>query len=462
MGRYGATPVSSPAELKFLVNEMHLRGMECILDVVYNHVCGASCSLHFLGVDRDYFILNESGEHQNISGCGNTLSPNSVCMSELIMESLRWWVSEYHMDGFRLDAGGVFARDCRGKVRADRSVILDMIESCPVLSTVKVIVEPWDAGDGVGSPNYLIGSYPLRSAYEWFPDFGRAVRRFIYRGEEKASRREYARMFCKAIRGHQSHFEHRPRGAAHGVNYLSCHDGFALFDSAAYSQKTNVDGYQDSSIWNHGAEGPTSDEAIVALRARQLRNMTLALALARGTPMLSQGCEDGRTKGGNNNCYDANDDRNCLLLDAGTTSLARFTRQALHLREHCVGLKGTDFYKDLQWLNIEGNNRSSSCLRSRQKLEEGCDCSDCKAFVAWTVAKDIYIAFYSGAEPLVATLPHPGVLANGQQAGWHLLCNTAAPDEIYFRNDSSLIYGSEFQFEPRSACIAERKAMPTI
>lgn len=457
MGRYGATPMSSAVELKYFVQQTHLRGMECFLDVVYNHVSGASCSLHFLGVDKDYFILDKSGMHRNISGCGNTLSPNSVSVCQLVLESLRWWVTEYHVDGFRIDAAGVLVRDCNGNVSLDRTTILDMIAVCPILSTVKFVVEPWDAGDAVRSPNFLIGSYPLRSSLEWFPDFGRAVRWFLLHGDEAGSRHQRAKAFCKAMRGQKAFFKGRPFGAAHGVNYLSCHDGFALFDSVAYARKVNEDGYEEPSNCNHGAEGATSDESICALRDRQMRNLTLALVLARGTPMLSQGCEDGRTKDGNSNCYDADDMRNWLERDAGSTTLARFTRRALQLRAQHPSLRGPDFYDNLRWVNLSGEERASSSHRPNRSSADACKRAECKPFVAWTVAKDLYIAFNASAQTEVACLPSSCEGIEGCREEWYLLCDTGITDATNFPEHPPLIVRNEVKLGPNSACIAERR-----
>jgi isoamylase len=455
MGRYGATPTSSPEELKLLVQAMHARGMECLLDVVYNHVAGASCSLHFLGVSADYFLMD--GKHSNVSGCGNTLSANSPCMAALILDSLRWLTSEFRIDGFRIDAAGVLARDGAGKAMCGPagSAVLTAIEGDPVLAgRVKLIVEPWDAGDGVGSPNFLMGKYPLRAALEWNPDFGRAVRRFLFRGDDGERGREYARAFCKAVRGSKAMYGGRPHGAAHSVNYLSCHDGFSLHDSASFAKRTNADGYEDPTTCNHGAEGPTTDARVNRLRARQLRNLMVALTVARGTPMLSQGCEAGLSKGGNNNCYDVDGAANWLARDVESSEFAAFTREALALRRTQQRLHGADFYDGLEWRAPSGRIRSRG---SGRRGGDGDVEAESAGFAGWTVG-DLFVAFNAAGKRQAVTLP-----GRGGDGAWRRLCDTAASDGAYFKaggdssDDGTVCAGGQVCMEAKSASIFVRQ-----
>jgi isoamylase len=437
MGRYGETVGSASYELKLLVRELHRRGMECVLDVVYNHVAGASCSLHFLDAEKEYFIVDENRNHSNISGCGNTTSPNAPCMTALVLESLRWLVTEYRVDGFRIDAAGVLAREVDGKPGGKGPfALLQAIAGDPVLSRrVKFIVEPWDAGDGVGSPNYLNGNYPLRTALEWNPDFGRAMRWFVFRGGDAEKGKEFARGFCKALRGSQRMYGSRPYGSAHSVNYLSCHDGFSLADSASYAKQTNVDGYADPTVCCHGAEGPTDDAEIVELRSRQLRNLVLASALARGIPMISQGCEGGISKGGNNNCYDVDGPPNWLSSDFETTPLTSFVRQALSFRRSRKELRGLDFYDDLEWRTRSGGVRNRPDSRSNHRKNAHPSRETGHGFVAWTVG-DLYVAFNASSREVKAVLPSRSAAGVATETRlWRKVCDTfERAGGLYFRD----------------------------
>lgn len=410
---------------------------------MYNHVAGPSCSLHFLGVNSDYFITDGGGHHSNISGCGNTLSPNSPPSMALILDSLRWLVAEYRVDGFRFDAAGVLARRPNGSPSSDPSALLLAIAGDPLLADRKIIVEPWDAGDGVSSPNYLNGHYPLRTALEWNPDHGRALRRFLFHGGS-----ENARAFAKALRGHRLLFASRPYGAAHSVNYISCHDGFALADYISFNSRTNADGYDDDTSFNHGHEGPTTDPTTTALRLAQARNLTLALALSRGTPMISMGCEAGLSKGGNNNCYDVDGDANRLPADVDAVPLTAFTRAALALRKYEPCLDGTDFYdtpdSTLVWVDARGEKRGAKKIRrGRAAKRDGANdktgdvgglANQCESesLVCWTVG-ELYCMFYAGKEAIAVTLPR--VEEGGRL--WTLVCDTRAESGDYFAKDDA-------------------------
>lgn len=363
----------------------------------------------------------------------------------LILDSLRWLVAEYRVDGFRFDAAGVLARSPNGSPSSDPSPLLLAIAGDPLLADRKIIVEPWDAGDGVSSPNYLNGHYPLRTALEWNPDHGRALRRFLFHGGP-----ENARAFAKALRGHRPLFASRPYGAAHSVNYISCHDGFALADYVSFNSRTNADGYDDDTSHNHGHEGPTTDPTITALRLAQARNLTLALALSRGTPMISMRCEAGLSKGGNNNCYEVDGDANRLPVDVDAAPLTAFTRAALALRKREPCLDGTDFYdapeSTLVWVDARGAERGSrKSGRVRASKSDGAKGQtvdvgglakpkalqgESDSLVCWTVG-ELYCLFYAGKETIAVTLPR--VEEDGRL--WRLVCHTRAESGDYFAKD---------------------------
>lgn len=454
MARYGRTPVSAGAELKALVKALHAAGMECYLDLVYNHVAGPSCSLHFFDVKHDYFIPGgeDAGAHSNVSGCGNTLAPDAPAMTELVLESLRWWVSEYHVDGFRLDAGGVFARDRLGKP-SRHTRVLEAITDDAMLKNVKLIVEPWDAGDGIGQPNFLNGKYPHGDRFmEWNPDYMRAVRRFI-RGDLGASQE-----FREALRGFPKHFHDRSLGACHSVNYIACHDGFCLADIVSYTRRTNEDGYDEPTTTNCGMEGPCTRPDVVELREKQMRNFLLTLALSRGVPMILQGDEVGVSKLGNNNSYDVDDGINYLPRPQDMTrksGLLEFARGAFALRRHFMALRGRDFF-DAEalcfcWHRRDGAvwwpdghglmngghsadwNGGYACgegadgARSKEETEAEDDETE-EQFVAFTVGNGqehtwLYVAFNTAPRPARIRLPYRPL--EPEDCGWTCICNTA-------------------------------------
>lgn len=446
MNRYGTTVTSAPSELKAFVKALHSEGMECFLDVIYNHVAGPSCPLHFLDVHGAYFMHppGEVNQHLNVSGCGNTLAPNRPAMQAIILDSLRWWVSEYHVDGFRLDAGGVLAREGDGHVTSAPSVLRAIAED-PLLANVKLIVEPWDAGEAVESPNYLNGCYPYGDRFlEWNPDYMRVVRRFI-RGDAGSSR-----AFCKALRGSSHMFRDRAWGSSHSVNFLSCHDGFCLADVVTYTERTNSDGLPGDTTCNYGVEGVTSDEAVNMVRARQVRNMILALSLSRGTPMLTQGDELFVSKHGNNNSYDEDSSINYLPADVTEPSdprskeLLQFTRDAFQMRRRIDVLRGTDFYDapgtEFCWYTSEGMSWNTVRHSRARVVKSNANCvpeSTKDEFVAFYArkqnAKALFAAFNASDRPRDLKLP---LVDKTGMYSWRLHCNTAASDGMYFRVDN--------------------------
>lgn len=305
-------------------------------------------------------------------------------MLELVKESLRWFVTEFHIDGFRIDAAGVLCRGRRGETLSDPEIIRHMCAD-PVLEKVKFIVEGWDAGDQVGSPNMLLGSkqgFPRGERFcEWNVEWRDAVRRFE-KGEDGS-----ARAFCKALRGSAHLFgdgrgikKGRPLGAAHGVNFVSCHDGFCMRDVVSYRKRVNNDGYDDISF-NSGAEGETNDAVINARRAQHLRNFMFYLAISRGIPMILQGDEVGFTKRGNSNPYNDPDLYAAKLPPVpqecgGMEDIVHFTKKMLDLRRSFKELRGIDFFARLKWVDQFGRERkrgstASSTSRSREKGRVG-------------------------------------------------------------------------------------------
>ncbi|MGH3054845.1 MAG: glycogen debranching protein GlgX, partial [Gaiellaceae bacterium] len=289
------------AEFKSLVRALHAAGIEVILDVVYNHTAEGNHlgpMLSFRGLDnRSYYRLmpDDPRFYMDFTGTGNSLNPVHPSVLRLIMDSLRYWVLECHVDGFRFDLASALAREFYDVDRL--SAFFDTIHQDPVLSQVKLIAEPWDVGPG----GYQVGNFPVLWA-EWNGKYRDCVRDF-WRGQANVG--EFAQRFT----GSADLYEERGRDLA-SINFVTAHDGFTLRDLVSYNSKHNEangednrDGTDDNRSWNHGAEGPTDDPAVNALRARQQRNFLTTLLLSQGVPMLLGGDELGRTQNGNNNAW---------------------------------------------------------------------------------------------------------------------------------------------------------------
>jgi isoamylase len=290
-------------EFRDMVKALHRAGIEVILDVVFNHTAEGDQNgptLCFRGIDNSaYYILNQSPSgYLDYSGCGNSLNANHPTVRRLIMDSLRYWVQEMHVDGFRFDLASVLSRDSDGKVLADPPLLWD-IESDPALAGTKVVAEAWDA-----SGLYQVGSFVGDSWKEWNGRFRDDVRSF-FRGDTGT-----VWNFADRVLGSQQIYGRESREAEQSVNFVSCHDGFTLNDVVSYNQKhneangeNNRDGGDDNRSWNHGVEGPTDDPAIEALRNRQVKNFLTTTLLSLGVPMILMGDEVRHTQHGNNNAY---------------------------------------------------------------------------------------------------------------------------------------------------------------
>ncbi len=289
-------------ELKMLVKEMHKNGIQVFLDVVYNHTAegnGDGLFFSFKGFDNHiYYMLDENGGYANYSGTGNTLNANHPVVQNFIMESLRYWVTEYHIDGFRFDLASILGRDEYGKPLENPPLIKELAYD-PLLSKVKLIAEAWDAG-GL----YQVGSFPDFNRWsEWNGKYRDDIRQFL-KGDMGM-----ANAAAMRITGSLDIYDPEKRNEA-SVNFITCHDGFTLQDLYSYNEKhneengwDNTDGEQNNNSWNCGVEGETDDPEIIALRKRMVRNAFTLLLLSRGTPMILAGDEFGNSQGGNNNPY---------------------------------------------------------------------------------------------------------------------------------------------------------------
>lgn len=296
-------PLEALDEFRDLVKALHRAGIEVILDVVYNHTAEGGAggpTYSFKGIDnRMYYSLEENkADYRNYSGCGNILNANQPMVRRMILDSLHFWVKHMHVDGFRFDLASILSRDGKGHLIENPPILWD-IESDPVLAGTKLIAEAWDAA-GL----YQVGTFVGDSWKEWNGKFRDDVRSFMKGDNGKI------KSFISRMIGSPDLYGHQDREPEQSVNFVTCHDGFSLYDLVAYGHKHNElngegnrDGANDNLSWNCGVEGPTHDPRIEALRERQIRNFFTTVLLAVGTPMISMGDEVKRTQRGNNNPY---------------------------------------------------------------------------------------------------------------------------------------------------------------
>jgi len=291
------------AEIKQMVRKFHDAGIEVILDVVYNHTCEGDHrgpTLSFKGIDNSSYyrlLADHPRYYLNDTGCGNTLNLNHPRVLQMVMDSLRYWVTEMHVDGFRFDLASSLARDPNGF--NSRSAFLGAAMQDPVLSRVKLIAEPWDIGPG----GYQLGGFPAGWS-EWNDKYRDNVRRY-WRGDESMLPE-----FAGRVLGSSDHFNHSGRGAWSSINFITTHDGYTLMDTVSYKERHNEangednrDGHDANYSENYGVEGPTDNKEINAYRDLQRRNMMATVLLSQGVPMILAGDEFGRTQQGNNNAY---------------------------------------------------------------------------------------------------------------------------------------------------------------
>ena len=363
--RYAHEREQTLREFKEMVARLHEAGLEVILDVVYNHTAEGNHlgpTLSFKGIDNAsyYRLLPEDARYYiNDTGTGNTLNLDHMRVIEMVTDSLRYWAGETHVDGFRFDLGTILAREATGF--DNQSGFLKACCQDPELRTVKLIAEPWDCGPG----GYQVGGFPPGWA-EWNDKFRDTVRDF-WRGEAPAS--ALAPRLCAS----GDIFNHRGRKPWACVNFITAHDGFTLNDLVSYNDRhneangeDNKDGHSDNRSWNCGAEGPTDDEDVNALRARQRRNFLGTLLLSQGTPTLLAGDEFARTQHGNNNAYCQDNEISWVDWEIGEEgkALIRFVQQLTALRHKYPILRRSRFLtgvyneelgvKDVTWINASG------------------------------------------------------------------------------------------------------------
>lgn len=357
-------------EFKAMVKNLHAAGIEVILDVVYNHTSEGNHlgpTLSFRGLDNSaYYRLTAEDLrfYKDYTGTGNTLAvylPNPL---QLVMDSLRYWIKEMHVDGFRFDLAAALARELHEV--SFLSSFFDVIHQDPLISQVKLIAEPWD----LGQDGYLVGKFPVLWS-EWNGKYRDAVRRF-WKGDEGTISE-----FANRLSGSADLYDFTGKTPSASVNFITSHDGFTLADLVSYQDahneangEENRDGDKHNQSWNCGAEGKTDDEEINRLRRRQKRNFLATLFLSQGVPMLAAGNESGRTQNGNNNAYCQDNEISWLKWDKNEQGerLTKFVSQLIEFRKAHAAFRRLDFFRgkpvrgtafrDVVWLNAEGKKMS--------------------------------------------------------------------------------------------------------
>jgi len=455
----GSGLTSAVDEFRDLVKALHRAGIEVILDVVYNHTAevgadGPTFSFRGLAND-DYYLLDDDGGYIDDSGTGNTFNANRPIVRRLIVDSLRYWVQEMHVDGFRFDLAAVLSRDEHGQPMDDPPALWD-IETDPVLAGTKLIAEAWDAG-GL----YEVGSFVGDRWVEWNGRFRDDIRSFI-KGD-----RGTVPAITQRFLGSPDIYGHKRREPQASVNFVTCHDGFTLNDLVSYDAKHNEangednrDGNDQNISWNCGVEGPTSDPAIERLRARQIRNFLCFELMSLGAPMLLMGDEVRRTQSGNNNAY-GHDDALSWFDWTGVerhADIHRFTKSLIGLRRRIQTV--LDVPADAGLLDIL---RDSSTEWSGVRVGEP-DLGPDSHSLALTLRADagaLHFIFNSYWEPLDFELPKPDVASDG----WRLIVDTSLdpPDDIVSDiADAPQIEAASYRAEARSvALLVARRSTDT-
>jgi isoamylase len=356
-------------EFKAMVKAMHVAGIEVILDVVYNHTAEGNHlgpTLSFRGIDNQaYYRLVEDDRqfYMDYTGTGNSLNVRHPHSLQLIMDSLRYWVTEMHVDGFRFDLASTLAREF---YEVDRlATFFELVQQDPIVSQVKLIAEPWDIGPG----GYQVGGFPPQWT-EWNGAYRDSVRDF-WRGEPALGE------FASRLAGSADYYEHSGRRPVASINFVTAHDGFTMRDLVSYDEKHNDangedhnDGESHNRSWNHGVEGPTDDPEIQAFRAREQRNLIATLLLSQGVPMIAHGDELGRTQDGNNNTYAQDSEISWVHWDQADKPLVEFTAAVARLRHDHPTFRRKRFFRgatvrvpdggdgdrlnDIVWLHLDG------------------------------------------------------------------------------------------------------------
>ena len=437
-------------ELKLLIKELHNNDIEVILDVVFNHTAEGNEGgpvISFKGIDNNlYYLLTPEGFYYNFSGCGNTLNCNNPIVNDMILECLRYWTCEYRVDGFRFDLASILGRNEDGSPMS-KPPLLERLAYDPILGKVKLIAEAWDAG-GL----YQVGSFPSFGRWsEWNGRYRDDLRRFL-KGDGGLAGAAASRMT-----GSLDLYDPKIRGEDASVNFLTCHDGFTLYDLYSYNQKhnegngwNNTDGDNNNNSWNCGQEGETKDQEVLKLRKRLIRNAAAVLMVSHGTPMFLAGDEFGNTQYGNNNAYCQDNEISWLNWDNlnDNEDIFQFFQNMISFRKEHPVLRdrGRKAECDLPYVSFHGikpwetdysqEGRILGILYAGRKEQDSGD-------------DFIYVLMNMHWESHEVTLPG---LPDGYE--WNLTADTGAADGKYFCGEANRITdGDKVTAGPRSVQI---------
>jgi len=450
-------------EFKEMVKRLHAAGIEVILDVVYNHTGEGNHlgpTLCFRGVDNAAYyrlVPDQKRYYMDYTGTGNTLNMVHPRVLQLLMDSLRYWVTEMHVDGFRFDLAATLARELHEVSRL--SAFFDCIHQDPIISQVKLIAEPWDVGEG----GYQVGNFPVLWA-EWNGKYRDCVRAY-WKGDQGTIGE-----FAYRLTGSSDLYEWSGKRPTASINFITAHDGFTLNDLVSYNEKhneangeNNQDGHNDNRSWNCGAEGPSEDAEINKLRRRQLRNFMATLFLSQGVPMLVGGDEFARTQSGNNNAYCQDNEISWFSWEHTDwqKQLIGFTSRLISLRrEHSVFRRPKFFLgrrirgagvKDIMWLDIDGTEMTDENWSSGYALCMGMmlsgDTMDVRDEHGEPLKDDTFLVLFNAFHETITF-----VLAGKKEVHWELLLDTQTEDGFLERT-SVHASGDELELIGRSMCV---------
>jgi len=480
-------------EFRDMVKAFHEAGIEVWLDVVFNHTGEGDDrgrTFSFRGLDNSiYYLLTPDGRYQNFTGTGNTMNCNHPLVRDLILQCLRFWVSDMHVDGFRFDLASILGRDKNGHVLVEPPVV-EMIAEDAVLRDTKLIAEPWDAA-GLDH----LGRFPFGDRWsEWNGRYRDDVRRF-WRGDV-----DMIGALTTRLCGSSDLYESNGRGPKHSVNFVTCHDGFTLNDLVSYNRKHNLengednrDGWDGNNSWNCGVEGPTSDSRVIEIRQRQAKNMMATLLLSQGVPMLLAGDEFLRTQQGNNNAWCQDNELSWVdwSLETKNADFLRFTREMIHFRKRHPVLRRRAFLvgplspwsvgavenapspqiqspipeglsplADIHWHGVEPNEPDFS--KQSRVIAYSLDgrFSDREDLLGKEHDRDIYVAINGNDEstPFVVPPSPTGRL-------WRLAIDTAqkTPNDFWAEDSGPKIdFGSELLVQPFSLVVLVSEAIKPV
>ncbi|MDO4557777.1 MAG: isoamylase [Planctomycetia bacterium] len=451
------TPGGAVREFREMVRAFHRAGIEVILDVVFNHTAEGNergPTFGLKGLENPvYYMLDHRGHYQNYSGCGNTINGNHPIVRAMIFDCLKYWVMNYHIDGFRFDLASILTRDRDGKIMAN-SPSVEYIAEDPLLADTKLIAEAWDAAGA-----YQVGHFHSMRWAEWNGRYRDDVRRF-WRGDSGL-----APVLATRIAGSSDLYAWNGRTPAHSINFIAAHDGFTLHDLVSYNEKHNLanregnmDGDNNGFSWNHGVEGETDDPVILARRAKEQRNFLATLLLSQGVPMLLAGDEVGRTQRGNNNAYCQDNELSWFdwKLVEKNASLWRFVSGLTRLRRTTASLRRERFLTghpetpeglaDVEWYGGDGESMDWSrqdgdlTLLLRAEPSRGTD----------DVPRHLLIMIHQRNVPQYFSIPK-----RVRELEWRRIINTAAepPDDFHDPDQAPRVNGNVIRVHSHSMIV---------